>query len=69
MRRSAGGNHHKQIKCERPCHIRKQRKSEINIIKFYYDKPMMYDLPIRFSRVIILCTYIKLIWINALSGI
>lgn len=64
MRRSAGGNHHKQIKRERPCHIRKHRKSEINI-KFYYDKPMMYDLPIRF----ILCTYIKLIWINALSGI
>lgn len=68
MRRSAGGNHHKQIKRERPCHIRKQRKSEINI-KFYYDKPMMYYLPIRFSRIIILCTYIKSIWINALLGI
>lgn len=68
MRRSAGGNHHKQIKLERPCHIRKHRKSEINI-KFYYDKPMMYDLPIRFPQAILLCTYIKLIWINALSGI
>lgn len=44
MRRIAGGNHYKQIKRERPCHVCKHRKSEVNI-KFYFDKPQIH-LPI-----------------------